>query len=90
MDVVVMIALMCGERERNAGVFPKPGQMSELALFCIQMSILARNSHSKHNSCLLFNIHRLPIRSGMEPKILVQTFTVACMLLSDLAKLPAV
>lgn len=31
MYVVVMIALKCREREKNAGVFPKPGQMSKLA-----------------------------------------------------------
>lgn len=45
MDVVVMIALKCRESERkgkkNAG-FPKPGQMSELALLCTQMSIFAQ------------------------------------------------
>lgn len=91
MDVVVMIAQKCKEREggKERKVFPKPGQMFELALFCIQASILAGNFSRKHNSCLLFNLHGLAIRSGMEPTILVQTLTVACTPLLALTEPPA-
>lgn len=40
MYVVGMNALKCRERDKNAGIFTKPGQISNLALLCIQMRII--------------------------------------------------
>lgn len=76
MDVVAMIVRKRRDRGRKRGrrgVFPKPGQMSELVLLCIQTSVLISDSYSKHKSCLLVNLYRLLICLGTEQKRLLHT-----------------
>lgn len=44
---------------------PKPGQMSEMDIFCIQDDLYC----IQHNSCLMCNLHKLLVHPGLEHKI---------------------